>query len=153
MLKYVLGIIGGWFAGWRGRRCAKDTDRTRRLVDAAEAKAGLRKGRLRAMFGSLSALLRLVRAWVNGSYRVVPWKSLVMAVGGLIYFVLPFDIFPDFIPLLGFFDDAAVIAYIVSTIRQDLDAFTAWERESKTGSVEHADVTTRAQVEPGQPQG
>ncbi len=76
-------------------------------------------------------MLRLVRAWANGSYRVVPWKSLVMAVGGLTYFVLPFDIFPDFIPLLGFFDDAAVVAYIVHTIRQDLDAFTTWEGSGK----------------------
>jgi uncharacterized membrane protein YkvA (DUF1232 family) len=153
MLKFILGIIGGWFAAWRGRRCAKDADRTRRLVDAAEAKAGLRKGRLRAMFGSLSALLRLVRAWVNGSYRVVPWKSLVMAVGGLIYFVLPLDIFPDFIPLLGFFDDAAVIAYIVRTIQQDLDAFTDWERESKTRPVEHAGPATDGKEVPGLQQG
>lgn len=153
MLKYVLGIIGGWFAGWRGRRCAKDTERTRRLVDAAEAKAGMSKGRLRAMFGSLSALLRLVRAWVNGSYRVVPWKSLVMAVGGLIYFVLPLDIFPDFIPLLGFFDDAAVIAYIVRTIQQDLDAFTAWERENKTQTIDHTGPVVEGKQTPGPQQG
>ncbi|MEZ6192414.1 MAG: YkvA family protein [Phycisphaerales bacterium] len=153
MLKYVLGIIGGWFAAWRGKRCAKDTERTRRLVDAAEAKAGLRKGRLRAMFGSLSALLRLVRAWVNGSYRVVPWKSLVMAVGGLIYFVLPLDIFPDFIPLLGFFDDAAVIAYIVRTIQQDLDAFTAWERENKTQTIDHTGPVVEGKQTPGLQQG
>lgn len=131
MLKYVLGMIGAGFTGWRAKRCAGDADRTRRLVDAAEKKAGLRKGRLSSLFGALSALLRLVRAWVNGSYRAVPWKSLVMAVGGLIYFVLPFDIFPDFIPLVGYFDDAAVIAYIVRTIQKDLDAFTTWESESQ----------------------
>jgi uncharacterized membrane protein YkvA (DUF1232 family) len=76
-----------------------------------------------------------------------------MAVGGLIYFVLPLDIFPDFIPLLGFFDDAAVIAYIVRTIQQDLDAFTDWERESKTRPVEHAGPATDGKEVPGLQQG
>lgn len=130
MLKYLLGVIGAGLAWRRAGRYAKDAGRTRRLVDAAEAKAGLRKGRLASVFGSVTALSRLVRAWVSGRYRVVPWKSLVMAVAGLLYFVFPLDIFPDFIPLLGFLDDAAVLAYVVGTIRKDLDAFTAWERDA-----------------------
>jgi uncharacterized membrane protein YkvA (DUF1232 family) len=31
-------------------------------------------------------------------------------VGALAYFVLPFDAIPDMMPLLGFADDAAVLA-------------------------------------------
>ena len=31
-------------------------------------------------------------------------------VGALAYFVLPFDVIPDMMPLLGFADDAAVLA-------------------------------------------
>lgn len=133
MLRNLLGVIGAGLARRRAGRCVKDPGRAGRLVDAAERKAGLRKGRLASMLGSLSALLRLVRAWVNGSYREVPWKSIVMAAAGLIYFVLPFDIFPDILPLLGFVDDAAVVAYVVRTIRKDLDAFTAWERQGADG--------------------
>ena len=31
-------------------------------------------------------------------------------IGALAYFVLPFDVMPDVMPLLGFADDAAVLA-------------------------------------------
>jgi len=38
--------------------------------------------------------------------------SIVQAalVGALAYFVLPFDVIPDMMPILGFTDDAAVLA-------------------------------------------
>jgi uncharacterized membrane protein YkvA (DUF1232 family) len=31
-------------------------------------------------------------------------------IGALAYFVLPFDVIPDMLPVLGFTDDAAVLA-------------------------------------------
>ncbi len=141
MLKTLLGLVGAKLVRGRAGRCVSDAGRTQRLTDAAEKKAGLSKGRIASMFGSVKALVRMVRAWVSGRYRVVPWKSVVMAVGGLLYFVFPIDIFPDFIPLIGFFDDAAVLAYIVGVIRDDLDAFILWEQkqkneELKSGAVE-----------------
>ena len=40
---------------------------------------------------------------------------------------MPADLIPDFIPVAGLVDDAAVIAFVVARIRVDLDAFMAWE--------------------------
>ncbi|MBM3507756.1 MAG: DUF1232 domain-containing protein [Alphaproteobacteria bacterium] len=39
-------------------------------------------------------------------------------VGALAYFVLPFDVVPDFLLAVGFTDDAAVIAGVVATMRK-----------------------------------
>lgn len=39
---------------------------------------------------------------------------LLLALG---YFVMPMDTVPDFIPLLGFTDDAAVLATAIATVR------------------------------------
>src|SRR4051812_31265365 len=39
-----------------------------------------------------------------------PLRVRAILLGALAYFVLPFDFVPDFLPILGFTDDAAVLA-------------------------------------------
>jgi uncharacterized membrane protein YkvA (DUF1232 family) len=41
--------------------------------------------------------------------RATPLPVRAALLGALAYFVLPFDFVPDFLPLLGFTDDAAVL--------------------------------------------
>ena len=77
----------------------------------------------------LPGLLRLVRAWVRGDYRRVPLKSIALVIGGLLYFLTPLDLIPDFIPVVGFLDDAAVVAYVLRSIRADVEQFEEWEAE------------------------
>jgi uncharacterized membrane protein YkvA (DUF1232 family) len=72
-------------------------------------------------------LVRMARGAVTGRYRRLPRRSLIAAVAALIYFLDPLDAIPDFIPVIGFVDDAAVLAWVVSRVRKDLDEFLAWE--------------------------
>jgi len=69
----------------------------------------------------------LLKAWRRGAYPVVPWRTIILGVAALIYFVDPFDLVPDFIPVVGYLDDATVIAFVIESIRRDLDKFLAWE--------------------------
>jgi uncharacterized membrane protein YkvA (DUF1232 family) len=46
-----------------------------------------------------------------------PARVKLLIVGALAYFVMPFDAIPDFLPLVGFTDDAAVIAATIAAIR------------------------------------
>src|SRR5713226_9936722 len=41
--------------------------------------------------------------------RATPLAVKAALLGALAYFVLPFDFVPDFLPLIGFTDDAAVL--------------------------------------------
>ena len=52
----------------------------------------------------------LVRSYVKKEYRDIPIGSIIAIVSALIYFVSPLDIVPDSIPVIGYFDDAAVVA-------------------------------------------
>ena len=45
-----------------------------------------------------------------GLDRETPARTKGLVFAGLAYFVLPFDVIPDWIPGLGFTDDAAVLA-------------------------------------------
>jgi uncharacterized membrane protein YkvA (DUF1232 family) len=81
---------------------------------------------LGAIRDDLVTLIALVKAWVTGRYREVPWQTLVLAVAALLYFVNPFDVVPDLLPFVGFLDDATVLGFVIASIRKDLEAFRLW---------------------------
>lgn len=47
-----------------------------------------------------------------------PNQYKVMIIGALGYFILPFDLVPDFIPILGFSDDVAAIAGVILAVKK-----------------------------------
>jgi uncharacterized membrane protein YkvA (DUF1232 family) len=49
-----------------------------------------------------------------------PSRVKLLIVGALAYFVMPFDAIPDFLPIIGFTDDAAVIAATIAAVRKHL---------------------------------
>jgi uncharacterized membrane protein YkvA (DUF1232 family) len=83
----------------------------------------------------LHTMVRMVKAYVRGDYKEIPWKSIVLVTAGLIYFVNPFDVVPDFIPVVGMLDDAALILWIFATIAKDMEAFEEWEEDISSAST------------------
>ncbi|GAB3646805.1 YkvA family protein [Echinicola sediminis] len=76
----------------------------------------------------LDVLLRMVKAYYKNEYRSFSTKTLVLMVLGLLYFVIPFDIIPDFIAGLGFVDDLSVLLAVTKSIQSDIEDFLDWER-------------------------
>lgn len=72
-------------------------------------------------------LMRLVKAYYRGDYRKVPASVILRIVGGLVYFVWFLDVIPDFIPIVGFADDVAVIIWIWNGLSGELEDFERWE--------------------------
>jgi uncharacterized membrane protein YkvA (DUF1232 family) len=107
---------------------ASDHARTDRLLDATREKSERHAGILRAAWNDFWTLWRFVRAWRDGAYQKVPWRSVVMAIAGLIYFLDPIDIIPDFIPVIGYLDDGVVLAFVAKAIHSDLEKFREWEK-------------------------
>jgi uncharacterized membrane protein YkvA (DUF1232 family) len=107
----------------------RDPEKLRDLVQKAKGKADAAgaTGPLKDMWQSLLSLIRLLRAYASGQYRNVPAKSLVLIVAGILYFVMPIDVIPDFVIGLGFLDDAAVLAWVVSSVRNVVSDFEKWE--------------------------
>ncbi|WP_206512968.1 YkvA family protein [Larkinella soli] len=77
----------------------------------------------------INLLVRMVRAYAKGEYRSLPSKTLVRLVAVLIYFVSPLDFLPDVLPVLGLTDDIALILWLVSSIGDDIEKFSQWERD------------------------
>jgi uncharacterized membrane protein YkvA (DUF1232 family) len=70
---------------------------------------------------------RLAKAYATGKYRDVPWKSMLILLAAVIYFINPLDLIPDLIPVAGFTDDFAILVWLYSSIEEEVDKFLAWE--------------------------
>jgi uncharacterized membrane protein YkvA (DUF1232 family) len=65
----------------------------------------------------------LIKSYVQGSYTKLPVVTLVKITAALLYFVMPFDFIPDFLPLVGFADDLAIVVWVGKAIKDELDEF------------------------------
>lgn len=100
-----------------------------RLIEAAMGKAEERGlSELRTVVTDFDILVRLVRAYWRGEYREVATEKLVLAVAGLLYFVSPYDLLPDFLGSLGLRDDVVVLGFVLRFLADEVAAFKEWER-------------------------
>ncbi|HLU89870.1 MAG TPA: YkvA family protein [Cyclobacteriaceae bacterium] len=83
---------------------------------------------IRESKSQLEVFYRMLKAHLNNSYRGVSNRTLVLLVLGLLYFVLPLDFIPDFIPGVGYIDDLTVIVAIFKSLNTDIEKFLEWER-------------------------
>jgi len=70
---------------------------------------------------------RLTKAYATGRYRNIPWKSLLVVLAAFLYFINPFDLVPDALPVLGLSDDFSVLLWVYNSIKTEIDKFLIWE--------------------------
>ena len=58
----------------------------------------------------------LLAAYYCAFDRQTPRHVQVALLGAIAYFILPFDVVPDMLPVLGFTDDAAVLATAIRMV-------------------------------------
>ena len=76
----------------------------------------------------LFVLGRLIKAYATGQYRQVPWKTILLIVAAVLYFINPLDLVPDIIPLTGLTDDFAVLLWVYNTVSDEIEKFLVWEK-------------------------
>jgi uncharacterized membrane protein YkvA (DUF1232 family) len=78
-------------------------------------------------FNDLCEIFDLLRDRVTGTYKETPWTTVAALTGALIYVLSPIDLILDFIPGIGFLDDAIVIGLAVKLAQPDLEKYRAWK--------------------------
>ena len=78
---------------------------------------------------NIKILFSLIKDYAKGDYKDIPWTSIAAVVSAILYFVSPIDIIPDFIPVIGYLDDAAVIAICMSWIKVDVEKYKIWKEK------------------------
>lgn len=62
-----------------------------------------------------------------GAYREIPWSSVVVMAGALLYTLNPADVVPDIVPFLGTLDDITLVAVAVRLVQKDLRRYCEYK--------------------------
>lgn len=76
--------------------------------------------KLRKTLGRVPFIEDALAAYYCATDGKTPIYVKAVLMGALAYFIIPYDVIPDFIPGLGFTDDAAILATAISAVRSAL---------------------------------
>ena len=85
-------------------------------------------GPLERFMTDIKLLFSLIKDYAKGEYREIPWYSVAAIVFALLYVLSPIDLIPDFIPGIGYVDDALVVAACLAMVDKDLHAYNDWKK-------------------------
>ena len=117
----------------RAEKLAKDPERVRRNFWAKIKRVATR----------LPFAEELLAAYYCAFDRETPRHVQAALLGAIAYFVLPFDFIPDMLPVLGFTDDAAVLA---TAIRMVSSHITPEHREAAHAALTRGLDETKTEV-------
>jgi len=106
-------------------RVIRDSDEIRKKFSGAEP--------LKQFLGDLKMIFKLIVDYASGRYRAVPFYTIAAVVAALLYALNPMDLIPDFIPGVGYLDDAAVMAACLGLVRKDVRRYREWLDASTSG--------------------
>jgi len=87
---------------------------------------------LKKALENVRELYALFKDSVKGDYKLHT-ANVAMIGGGLLYFILPADLIPDFIPLVGYLDDLAVLTTIMNSLKGEINAYRSWKETGMKG--------------------
>ena len=82
---------------------------------------------LKQMWEDIKTMVSLVKDYVSGDYKEVPWNVIASITAAVIYFASPIDLIPDFIPIAGYIDDALILKLALEFASDDLEKYKEWK--------------------------
>ena len=65
---------------------------------------------------------------IKGRYKLHPAIKSIIG-GGLLYFIVPLDLVPDYLPIIGLLDDFAVLSAIINSLQDELAEYRKFKSE------------------------
>ncbi len=81
-----------------------------------------------SLFEKLPAFNRMIKAWKSGEYKPKK-RNILFSLFAIAYVISPFDF--DWVAIIGWVDDFAIVAFAFNRIMKELDRFLNWENSRK----------------------
>jgi uncharacterized membrane protein YkvA (DUF1232 family) len=103
-------------------------------------------------------MIENIRAWARALKREItvlaaavrdprtPWPAKLLGVAVVAYALSPIDLIPDFIPVLGFVDDAILLPLGIWAVRRMIPAEVYAEHQAKTDPNQRLPSSTGAAI-------
>ena len=104
-----------------------NVEKTKVTLQRAFDKAVNNEGALSEVFHDLKLMLLLVKDYITGKYRGIPFGSIIAVMAAILYFLSPIDFIPDFLLGFGLVDDVFVIGLVLKQIHKDLQKYEKWK--------------------------
>ena len=95
----------------------------------------------------IQLMVDMIGDYINGSYKNIPWKSIASIAGSLIYLLLPIDVVPDLLPIIGLLDDAFIIGLCIKSFSSDLENYSSWKYGEDDSASEQKEYYDEAEYE------
>jgi uncharacterized membrane protein YkvA (DUF1232 family) len=106
----------------------KDVTKVLRSEDDVKKRSEkLNKNIFGKLLNQLSLAYEMIKDFKAKRYVDVPWRTVTLIIGAVLYFINPFDIVPDLLPIIGFTDDAVAFAAIFRSVQGDLLRYCEWK--------------------------
>lgn len=93
-----------------------------------------RRSRVLGQMGrALRLFLPMTRDVLLRRYRPVPWGAFLWMLVALSYLILPLDLIPDVLLLLGLVDDVVIVGWLLTRVDRHLAGYRVW-RENREGA-------------------
>jgi uncharacterized membrane protein YkvA (DUF1232 family) len=86
-----------------------------KMLDSASS----RKPTIQKLLNNVALLYKMLR---DTSFAM-DFTSKTLVIAGLLYFISPIDLIPDYIPILGYIDDAFVISIVLNSLAGEIERY------------------------------
>lgn len=89
--------------------------------------AKMKDSALSKFMKQVKTFFRMIKAYSKNEYKEIPVSTIVSIIMTLLYVFSPIDLIPDFLPVVGLLDDAAVLGTCVASFGTAIKRFEEWE--------------------------
>ena len=91
-------------------------------------------GTLSKFLDDIKLYFKMLGDIFTGKYKKIPVGTIAAIVGTLLYVLSPVDLILDFVPVIGYLDDAAILAACLNFTRFDVEEYKK-EKEEDTKEI------------------
>ncbi len=106
---------------------------TKKHIDHAIRKAKEIEEKLKTLgpvgqfWNDIQLCQNLLKDYHSGRYRDVPSWIIAVIAFALLYLINPIELIPDVIPVVGYLDDAVLVAIAVKLAKNELQKYKEWK--------------------------